>query len=158
MNYDKDNVILVGNGMSIYDKKLGHKIDEFENVIRVNHYIKNVKNFSGSKTTQFYTTSINKQIFDFDNIFVIDYGDEIKYDNYTRINIEEINNLLKEFGFNVYPEKQYVSSDIIVLTHLLIEYDSITIYGLDYLDTKKYILEKEYIKKLISKGIVRILE
>lgn len=50
-------MIIVGNGPSILDKKLGAKIDSFESVVRFNDYkIEFLERFTGKKTTHWWNT------------------------------------------------------------------------------------------------------
>lgn len=50
-------MIIVGNGPSILDKKLGTKIDSFKSIVRFNDYkIKGFEPFTGEKTTHWWNT------------------------------------------------------------------------------------------------------
>lgn len=51
------NVILVGNGPSVLNKKNGHLIDEFDNVVRFSWFhIKGHEEYVGTKTDTWFTT------------------------------------------------------------------------------------------------------
>lgn len=64
--------------------------------------------------------------------------------------------LLEEFGFKIYPEKNHVSTEIIVITYLLTIYKKIYIYGFDYIGkpNPKYKLENEFINILHKRGLI----
>lgn len=49
-------MIIVGNGPSIIDEKLGGKIDSFESVVRFNAYVTDFPEYSGTKTTHWWNT------------------------------------------------------------------------------------------------------
>lgn len=63
--------ILIGNGSSVLDKRLGTKIDSYDRIVRFNRFkIHGFENFVGTKTTDWYNTQfIENESFRFKNSY-----------------------------------------------------------------------------------------
>jgi hypothetical protein len=139
----KHSIIVIGNGPSVLNNKYGKIIDNFDEVVRINHY-KPSENV-GSKVTIFGVASW-RPIF-YKDISVLtkkiliwkEHNIPTPYDNFKQseiINKEPILNILnKNFNFNIFPKSPWCSTGIAILMYLILsdEYDTIYIYGFDNL-------------------------
>lgn len=122
--------VLVGNAKSIFGKKLGSKIDSFQEVIRFNEGIyrmkTNIEDF-GSKTTIHCVNHLEIQHLDKTKKTLITYGrkkPDPKYLNdvipkrFTKIQLEKYD----------YPEYQWFSTGMITILYLLFYKNEPVIY------------------------------
>lgn len=142
----KKTIIVVGNGPSVLKHEFGDIIDNFEEVVRINHYVpsKNV----GKKLTIFahstYQTKIYedvpllaKEILIWNQTNVKDYKSYKTITN-TIIDKDPIETIMKnKFKFNKYPKGPWCSTGIAILMYLINKYDRICIYGFDHLEKSK---------------------
>ena len=177
------SIVVVGNGPSILNNKLGEQIDSFDEVVRINHYMP-LKEYSGEKVTIFCTSTYRtkfyqeipklvKEILIWDELdykkSVYDKFPQTKYIDTTPIK----NHLEIVHGFKTFPETPYASTGISLLMYIIQEnkYDNIHIVGFDnlkrntqehYFDNTQFIgasvhssdLEKKFIDYYIEKGII----
>lgn len=157
------NIIVLGNGPSVLQNKYGHIIDEFDEVVRINHYKPDMKEHVGEKVTIYCTSAYKPQYYKkicdvakeiliwceirtggtcYNNhpcakIITRDSG--VKPDKFiSKIPIEK---KLREFGFNDFPSAPWVSTGIGILMYLIQtgKYKKICIYGFDGLENGKQI-------------------
>jgi hypothetical protein len=177
------SIVVVGNGPSVLDNKLGELIDSFDEVVRINHYIP-MKEYSGEKVTIYCTSTwatkfyqeipkLAKEILIWDEIAckkcVYDKFAQTKYIDTTHIK----KYLETTHGFKTHPKAPWASTGISLLMYLIQEnkFDKIFIVGFDnlkrntqrhYFDNKDFIgisthssdLEKKFIDYYIEKGIL----
>ena len=59
------SIVVIGNGPSVLKNKLGHLVDSFDEVVRINHYVP-IKEYLGEKLTIFVlhwgVTQIYKEV------------------------------------------------------------------------------------------------
>lgn len=144
----KSNVILVGNGASLLDKKNGEKIDSFDEVLRFNYFdIANFEKFTGQKTTIWSTCyEINngewRSTLKYNKIFCFTYIWDITLckaykkllevikccpvEKVTRDNIIEIQNYVDNKDYFCY------SSGAVLIWRLLKDHNELTITGFDW--------------------------
>jgi hypothetical protein len=145
-NLIKKSIIVVGNGPSVLKHEFGNIIDNFDEVVRINHYIPS-KNVGKKLTifahstykTQFYeeVPLLAKEILVWNQINLKDFKSYETIKN-TIIDREPIETLLKKhFNFNIFPQRPWCSTGIAILLHLINKYDKICIYGFDYLEKSK---------------------
>ena len=142
-NLKKNSIIVIGNGPSVLKHEFGDIIDNFEEVVRINHYVpsKNV----GKKLTIFahstYQTKfydevplLAKEILVWNQINAKNFKsyESVKNTIIDRVPIETI--LKTHFNYNIYPKKPWCSTGIAILMYLINEYDRICIYGFDNLE------------------------
>ena len=139
----KPSIIVIGNGPSVLNNKYGNIIDNFDEVVRINHY--KPSEHVGKKLTIFVTSSW-KTIF-YSDVPVLskkiliwkEHNILTPYDKFQQSEIMNkqpiINKLHKEFNFNIFPKSPWCSTGIAILMHLILsdEYDKIYIYGFDNL-------------------------
>jgi hypothetical protein len=140
---NKPSIIVIGNGPSVLKHKYGKIIDNFDEVVRINHY-KPSENV-GEKLTIFGVAAwreinypkvslLSKKI-----LIWKEHNIPTVYDNFEQseiINKEPIIKILHEkFNFNLYPKYPWCSTGVAILMYLILsdKYDIIYIYGFDNL-------------------------
>ena len=175
------SIIVLGNGPSVLNNKYGKYIDKFDEVVRINHYKPEFKEYIGDKLTTYVTTTYNtifypKVLKKTNEILILDdinYKISL-YDSYEKtkyIDKTLINPYLLKHGFNIIPKKPWATTGIIILLYLIEvkKYNKIIIHGFDNLIVGKKehcfennfvnnsphssILEKNFINHFINKGI-----
>jgi len=179
----KNNIIVIGNGPSVLKHEFGNIIDNFDEVVRINHYVpsKNV----GKKLTIFahstYGTIIYNNVFSMaKEILVWNQTNSKEFKSYksvknTIIDKKPIETILKKnFNFNIYPQGPWCSTGVAILMYLINKYEKICIHGFDYLQKSKQlhyfeskiiktsehssILEKKFIEHYLKLGKLYKLE
>lgn len=170
-----NKIIVIGNGTSVLDRKMGSVIDTFEDVVRINSFqIKGYETFIGSKTTIWARNNSKRT------------KNRIKMDQYKRIIIcspdwnmnrafkiqktipgsevipkkivanlqRDLNQSLKKSCHSGKPKK-WPSTGLLLLYYLLGEYDPIHIYGFDNFKGKNGVARHYYNnkEKIISWGV-----
>jgi len=149
----KDNkIIVIGNGSSVLNKKMGETIDSFEDVVRFNDYkMKGFQDFIGSRTTIWARSNSNRtKNRDWSNFNkVIVCSPEWNYKNIKRLlkagNTEGILiprydalQLQNELGLPGRVRKKgkwlrgWPSTGLLLLDYLIKHYDCVYIYGFDF--------------------------
>jgi hypothetical protein len=139
----KPSIVVIGNGPSVLNNKYGKIIDNFDEVVRINHY-KPSENV-GEKLTIFVVAAwkvinypkvplLSKKI-----LLWKEHNIPTPYDNCKQtetIKKEPITSMLHtKFNFNIFPKNPWCSTGIATLMYLIQsnKYDTIYIYGFDNL-------------------------
>lgn len=180
-------IIILGNGPSVLNNKYGYLIDTFDEVVRINHYKPEKREYVGSKVTT-YTTSTYKTTF-YKNVSKLAdkilIWDQINcknspYDNCQKTEYLDVkkleSGLQQKFGFNIFPNIPWCTTGVAIVEYFiqLGLYDFIYIYGFDYLrrnDQEHYfstnkigwnphsqILEENYFNYYLNNGTLKRLE
>jgi hypothetical protein len=150
------SIIVIGNGPSVLNNKYGSYIDKFDEVVRINHYKPEFKEYIGEKLTTYITSTYLTKFYEMvpkisNQILILDPLNRKKspYDSYKHtsyIDTTLINPYLVENGFFIFPNKPWASSGIEILTYLIYvkKYKHICIYGFDNLvyDEKQHYFEE----------------
>jgi len=147
--FNKESIIIVGNGPSVLKNTYGDIIDSFDNVVRINHYqpSKNV----GEKITHFicspWKQKYNSKISDVAKEILIwnliKANEPIVYSNLNKtkfINVKKINDILvNNFNFGNFPKNPLPSTGIVTILYfiLLNKFKNIYIHGFDGLKPNK---------------------
>jgi len=181
-NLKENKIIVIGNGPSVLKNEFGDIIDNFDEVVRINHYLpsKNV----GKKLTIFAHSTYQTKIYDkvsslAKEILVWNQTSAKNYKSYDKIKNTIINKTpieleLTKFNFKIFPKPPWCSTGIAILMYLINKYDKICIYGFDYLEISKQLhyfentiyktsshssnLEKNFIEHYIKLGKLYKLE
>ena len=152
------SIVVVGNGPSVLNNKLGELIDSFDEVVRINHYMPK-KKYTGEKLTIFVAISIAKAYEEVPKLAKTIYlrkdvcRNNGYYENFPQtvvLNPSLTRDLLHlKHGFNIYPVKPWASTGVAFLANLIVEnkYDKIYIYGFDNL---KPGVQEHYFEKHLS--------
>ena len=153
------SIIVIGNGPSVLNNKYGSYIDKFDEVVRINHYKPEFKEYVGEKLTTYVTSTYLTKFYEkvpkiSNQIYILD-GLDIKkspYDSYKHTSYIDktlIYPYLVENGFTSLPNKPWASSGIEILTYLIYvkKYKQICIYGFDNLVCNE---KQHYFEELIT--------
>lgn len=134
------SIILVGNGSSLLDRKMGNEIDKFDKVVRFNSFkIQGFEEYTGIKTDIWFTVNgcHKNEINEFDEVIFHSwarlenckmYADLKRYRDIKKIKMEQI----QEIGIN------HPSTGLIAIFHFLKSFPEITITGFDWWNRKKH--------------------
>lgn len=172
-------IIIVGNGSSILDNKNGKRIDSFDHVVRFNSFkIKDLEEFTGTKTTTWFSVNFAHIKEDFDRVIWHSWqNDESKDNNFQK--------LLEKFPTATKVKKEIIdearsfdpdrvrspSTGLIAIFYFLHQFESVTITGFDWWAREKHHyadnerrgtihdpeIEMKVINKLIFQGKLRFL-
>ena len=133
-------IILVGNGSSMLDKKNSYEIDSYKKVVRFNSFkIKGYEDYVGTKTNIWFT--VNKahidRIHDFDEVIFHSWASEENCDLYKDFlkyrSVEKIKKeMVKETGI------EHPSTGLIAIFYFLKRYNQINIVGYDWWHKDKH--------------------
>lgn len=138
----KNSIVVIGNGPSCLNAKLGYKINEFEDVVRINNFQFEFDEYIGNKIT-IYACSSYKINFREDvhnkvrKVIVYDplgipsaYAESEKE---LRLPSLLLQRMLKKYGFNVYPKRPWASTGVVVLMYLMSvkRFNTVYILGFD---------------------------
>lgn len=182
------SIVIIGNGPSATEQKLGSKIDAFDIVVRLNNYItEGYEEYVGSKTTVWGRSDASdiykKTISDFDKIIVF-----LPMQNYNRADrLAKIKNILMQKNVELCPKwissqtskdlqcvkREWPSTGILAINYFILKnLKNIHIHGFDcFLNDKYYyndkkatykghnrIKEKKFIDRNIKNKVISILE
>jgi len=168
MTLEKNNKILViGNGTSVLNKSLGDKIDNFENVARINNYkINNYKKYIGSKTSIWFNganqglkkrDSIPEKVIVFIPSIIQtnknNYNRVVKsrlgFSKYDLVNYKKIKSYEKECGSNRLTTGTYS------ILWSIENFEQVYIYGFDFfIHSKSHYFDNKLVSTLKDKGII----
>lgn len=134
------DIILVGNGSSLLERKMGTVIDSYKKIVRFNSFTtKGFEDHVGSKTNVWFTVNrkhINK-IYDFDEVLFhswakeencLLYADFLKFRSVDKISQETI----KETGIH------NPSTGLIAIFHFLKKHKEVDLIGFDWWAREKH--------------------
>jgi hypothetical protein len=131
------SIVVIGNGPSVLKNKLGHLVDSFDEVVRINHYVP-IKEYLGEKLTIFVlhwgVTQVYKEVPKLaKTIYLrkdvsIDRVRHMEYPQTVVLDQSLTRDLLLTHGFKVSPVKPCASTGVAFLAHLVVEnkYDKIS--------------------------------
>lgn len=156
-------IIVLGNGPSVLNNEYGKIIDNFDNVLRINHYRPEFAKYVGTKITTFCTSTLPRKNFpdisdkvndiiiweDIKHITPYDESSKLKritnsteVETYNKIPKKEISEYLQtNFEMKPFPKAPWPSTGIGILTYLILskKYKYIYIYGFDGLKNRSKI-------------------
>lgn len=172
------DIILVGNGPSVMDQKIGHLVDEFKTVVRFNDFvITGYEQFVGTRTDVWVRNFESKDgQFIGDTIFLypkrISSHPQVKHFMNTRefthvIDEDFYQKVDDEVGF----DHGWSSSGLVMIRHFMSTGRSVTIHGFDHFSRglhyyenrrggfKFHNSEKErsYVRSLVASGSVNLI-
>ena len=137
---NNQGIILVGNGISILNKKNGSKIDSFKNIVRFNSFkIKGYEEYTGEKTSIWVTVNNyhEKNINYFDRVIAHSWADHNNCEFYK--DLQKKRNIIK-FSKNIIKNIpiEYPSTGLISIYYFLNEFDFVYITGFDWWENNKH--------------------
>ncbi len=141
MNKD---IILIGNGPSLLDKKNGEEIDSFNNVVRFNNYkIDSFESYVGKKTDIWFTVCCNPKHMESIHKYKEVYAHSWEWNKEKCKTYQKIS----QKRFCIKMERGFVRSNIpidspstglIAMFYFLSKYKKITITGFDWWSSNKH--------------------
>ena len=132
-------VLLVGNGTSILDNKLGSKIDSFDNVVRFNSYTtEGYEEYTGTKTDIWFTCMdkhMNK-LDEYKQVIVHSWFDETECDLYSKLK-DKRSDISKIKDFNSYG-LEAPSTGLIAIDYFLSNDYEVYLHGFDWWERKEH--------------------
>lgn len=134
------DIILVGNGSTMLERKMGLEIDAHDKVVRFNSFkIKGYEDYVGTKTNVWFTVNkahINR-VYDFDEVLFHSWASEescLLYEDFLRHRaVEKIKKeTIKETGID------HPSTGLIAIFHFLKKHKQINIVGYDWWVREKH--------------------
>ena len=149
---DKPSVVLIGNGSSVLNQRLGKVIDTFDLVVRFNHYnLNGFEEWVGTKTDFWFTTAIknihipSSEDLEFSRTYWHSWHwrpeDDIKYPTFLELypkTIKTTRNLISEMQEITGQTEYGTYSTGAIAVHILVkEFGLVHLYGFDWWDGLK---------------------
>tara|TARA_B100000029_G_scaffold195647_1_gene193749 strand:+ start:915 stop:1517 length:603 start_codon:yes stop_codon:yes gene_type:complete len=167
INYDNQSILIIANGESVLNHKLGNQIDKFKNVVRINNYkINNFEIYSGKKTTIWFNganqglikrtkfpdkiiVSIPSEILMRKKNINSYVANRIKTKNFKIISIDRILEYEKNVGHN------RLTTGMYAVMWALENYKNIYIHGYDFfINSKGHYFDNKIIKSLKNNNFI----
>jgi len=167
-NYNKQSVLIIANGESVLEYKLGSKIDKFKNVVRINNYkTNNFEIYSGSKTTIWFNganqglvkrklfpekviVSIPSEILSRKKNIKSHVVKRIKTNNFKIISLNKIIEYEKKIG------DKRLTTGMYAVMWALDNYNEVYIHGYDFfINSKGHYFDNKILKSLKNNSIIK---